>query len=169
MRARDIVLIGILSATITAGKMALSFIPNIEIVTLLFIVYTVVFGHKKTLLTSIVFSTTEIFIYGFNTWLLGYYLIWTLLILITETINKRVKSEFGYAIVGAIFGYGFGFFFAIVESFFYGIAYGWTYWIRGLLFDLVHGTANFILILLLFKPFKNLLEKLKETYYKLEG
>ena len=165
MKVKDIILIGILSATITAGKLALSFIPNIEIVTLLFITYTIVFGYKKTLLISIIFSTTEIFIYGFNTWLLGYYFIWPLLILLTALMKKIIKSEYGYATIGAIFGYGFGFFFAIVESFFYGIAYGWVYWLRGLLFDLVHGTSNFIIILILFNPIKNLLFKLKRTYY----
>ena len=44
----------LLSASITAGKLALSFIPNIEIVTLLFIVYTVSFGLKRSLLASVV-------------------------------------------------------------------------------------------------------------------
>ncbi len=165
MKAKDVVLIGILSASITAGKLALSFIPNVEIVTLLFIVYTVVFGYRRTLLVSIVFTTTEIFIYGFATWLLGYYIIWPTLILLTEIMNKRFKSEYAYAILGGIFGYIFGLFFAVIESFFYGIAYGWAYWIRGLLFDLLHGTSNFIIVLLLFKPVKNLLEKLKKSYY----
>lgn len=166
MKAKDIVLIGILSATITAGKLALSFVPNIEIVTLLFIVYTIVFGHKKTLFVALIFSTTEIFIYGFNTWLLVYYFIWPLLILLTEVMKRRLKSEYGYAALGALFGYTFGFFAAVVESFFYGIAYGWTYWIRGLLFDLIHGTSNFIIILILLNPLKNLLFKLKRGYYR---
>lgn len=165
MKARDVVLIGILSASITAGKLALSFIPNVEIVTMLFIVYTVVFGYKRTLLVSLVFVTTEIFIYGFATWLLGYYFIWPLLIVIAEVISRKFKSEYAYAILGAIFGYAFGIFFAVIESFFYGIAYGWAYWLRGLLFDLLHGTSNFIIILLLFNPLKNLLGKLKRAYY----
>ncbi len=169
MKARDVVLIGILSASITAGKLALSFIPNIEIVTLLFIVYTVVFGHKRTLLVSLIFTTTEIFIYGFATWLLVYYFIWPILIMITELISKRFKSEYAYGILGAIFGYTFGIFFAVVESFFYGLAYGWAYWIRGLLFDLLHGTSNFIIILFLFNPLKNLLGKLKKHYSNIES
>lgn len=169
MKARDVVLIGILSATITAGKLALSFIPNVEIVTLLFMAYTIVFGYKKTLLISIVFTTTEIFIYGFNTWLLVYYFIWPMLIIITKLTSKKVKSEYGYAIIGAIFGYAFGFFAAVGESLFYGVAYGLTYWIRGLLFDLVHGTSNFIIILVLFKPLKGLLIKLNDSYYRLQG
>lgn len=165
MKVKDLVLIGILSATITAGKLALSFIPNIEIVTLLFITYTLVFGYRKSLFMSLIFTTTEIFIYGFNTWLLGYYLIWPLLILSTALMKRLIKSEYGYAILGALFGYAFGFFFALVESFFYGIAYGWAYWLRGLLFDLIHGTSNFIIILTLLNPLKKLLFKLKRVYY----
>lgn len=165
MKVKDLVLIGILSATITAGKLALSFIPNIEIVTLLFITYTLVFGYRKSLFMSLIFTTTEIFIYGFNTWLLGYYLIWPLLILSTALMKRLIKSEYGYAILGALFGYAFGFFFALVESLFYGIAYGWAYWLRGLLFDLIHGTSNFIIILTLLNPLKKLLFKLKRVYY----
>lgn len=165
MNIRDIVLIGILSASITAGKLVLSFIPNVEVVTLLFIIYTIVFGIKKSLLISLVFSTTEIFIYGFSTWLLGYYIIWPILIMIVGLMNKRIKSEYGYATIGAIFGYAFGLFFAIIESIFYGGAYGLTYWIRGLPFDIIHGTANFIIILLLYKPMINILMRLKSAYY----
>lgn len=166
MKIRDIALIGILSATITAGKLVLSFIPNVEIVTLLFIVYTVVFGVRKSLLASVIFSTTEILIYGFSTWLLGYYMVWPLLILLTGLISKRVESEYAYAIVAAVFGYAFGLLFAIVESFFYGIAYGWVYWLRGIPFDLIHGTSNFIIVLVLYKSIVNILAKLKGIYYR---
>lgn len=165
MSIRDITLIGFLSATLTAGKLALSFIPNVEIVTLLFIAYTIVFGLRKSLLVSIIFTTTEIFLYGFSTWLLVYYLIWPMLILVTEFIKGKIQSEYGYAIIGAIFGYTFGAFFAVTESLFYGVAYGWVYWIKGLLFDLIHGTSNFIIILMLYKPITSLLTKLKAVYY----
>lgn len=76
MKAKDIALIGLLSASITAGKLALSFIPNVEIVTLLFIVYTIVFGFKKSIFVSIVFTTTDILIWGISTWITVYYFIW---------------------------------------------------------------------------------------------
>src|SRR5699024_5547665 len=128
---------GILGATITAGKLVLSFIPNVEIVTLLFIVYTIVFGMRKRLLVSVIFSTTEILLYGFSTWLLGYYLVWPLLIIVTGIVNRSTESEYAYAIIGAIFGYAFGGLFAIVESIFYGLTYGWVYWLRGIPFDLI--------------------------------
>ena len=165
MNIRDIVLISILSASVTAGKLVLSFIPNVEIVTLLFIVYTVVFGTRKSLFISLVFSTTEILLYGFSTWLIGYYIIWPLLILAVSLLKRKLRSEYVYASIGAFFGYSFGFFFALFESLFYGLAYGWTYWLRGIPFDLMHGTSNFIIIIILFKPMVKLLERLKAEYY----
>ncbi|MGB4006276.1 MAG: hypothetical protein WBI32_09005, partial [Halanaerobiales bacterium] len=143
---KEIALIGLLSATITAAKFALSFIPNIEIVTLLFILYTTVFGLRPTLLASFIFSTTEIFIYGFSTWLVGYYIIWPALILLTYFLQKRIRSEYGFALLGGLFGFLFGFFFALVESCFYGIFYGISYWIKGIPFDIIHGVSNFIII-----------------------
>ncbi|WP_130806328.1 hypothetical protein [Senegalia massiliensis] len=159
MKVRDLVLIAILSATLTASKMALSFVPNVEIVTLLFIIYTAVFGFKKAILVSIIFSTTEIFLWGFNTWLIGYYLIWPILVVITSIISNKTQNEYIYAFLAGIFGLSFGLFFALTESVFYGVGYGITYWIRGLLFDIIHGFSNFILVLILFKPIKNIIEK----------
>jgi len=164
MKVRDIVLIAILSATLTASKMALSFVPNVEIVTLLFIIYTIVFGFKKTMFVSIIFSTTEIFLWGFNTWLLGYYLIWPLIVILTALISKTTKNEYVYAVLAGVFGLSFGLFFSITESIFYGLGYGITYWVRGLLFDIIHGFSNFILVLILFKPIKNVIEKQSERF-----
>lgn len=166
MRAKDIVLVGILSASLTVAKLALSFLPNIEIISLLFIIYTQVFGLKKSLTIAFIFSSFEIFIYGFSTWLLGYYIVWPLLIVLSYLLAKFFKSEYAFGILSGLFGYSFGLIFALIESIFYGWAYGLTYWISGLPFDLIHGTSNFILVLILYKPLKEVLEKLNKIYYK---
>ena len=152
LKAKDIAIIGLLSASITTGKLVLSFIPNVEIVSLLFIIYTIIFGIKYSIIISIVFTTTEMLIYGFSTWLLVYYLIWPLLIIITYLIKENIKSEYGYAVIAGLFGLFFGTFFAVAESFFYGYAYGLTYWVRGIPFDILHGVSNFIIVLFLFDP-----------------
>ncbi len=162
---QDIALIGLLGATLTAGKLALSFIPNVEIVTFLFIIYTITFGVKKTILASIIFSTTEILIYGLATWLLGYYIIWPLLIILTSLIHKKFNSEYIFAVLAGLFGLFFGLFFAIVESIFYGYMYGISYWLRGIPFDIVHGVSNFIVTLLLFKPINKMLQSQHEKYF----
>lgn len=160
----DIVLIPLLSATLTAGKMALVFVPNVEIVTLLFMVYASVFGFRKTFIVALIFSTTEIFFYGVQTWLLVYYFIWPLLIGIATLLHRGTNSEWPFAIAALIFGLSFGFVFAIFESFFYGISYGIVYWTRGIPFDLIHGGSNFVVVLFLYKPLYNLLSRLRDKY-----
>lgn len=166
---KEIALIGLLSATITAAKFALSFIPNIEVVTLLFILYTTVFGLRPTLFASLIFSTTEILIYGFSTWLIGYYIIWPVLILLTHFLQYRIKSEYGFAFLGGLFGLLFGLFFALVESCFYGIFYGISYWIKGVPFDIIHGVSNFIIILSLYKPLRNMLDNFVKSGFLKKG
>lgn len=157
----DIVLIPLLSATITGGKLALAVIPNVEIVSLLFMVYATVFGLRKTLLISVIFTTTEVFLYGFNTWLLGYFFVWPLLIVLAVMIHKKWPM----AILSLVFGLSFGLFFAIFESFFYGFAYGIAYWLRGIPFDLVHGASNFIVTIFLYAPLYNLLSRLRDQAF----
>ncbi len=158
----DIVLIPLLSATITGGKLALAVIPNVEIVSLLFVVYATVFGLRKTLLISVIFTTTEVFLYGFNTWLLGYFFVWPLLIVLAVMIHKISSNEWPMAILSLVFGLSFGLLFAIFESFFYGFAYGLAYWLRGIPFDLVHGASNFIVAIFLYAPLYNLLSRLRD-------
>ena len=46
MRAGEIAVLGLLGAVLFAGKIALAGLPNIEIVSLLVIVYTVVLGWR---------------------------------------------------------------------------------------------------------------------------
>ncbi len=158
----DIVLIPLLSASVTAGKMALSFIPNVEIVTLLFILYATVFGFKRTFLISMIFTITEIFFYGVHTWLLVYFFIWPFLSFLAASLGRVSKSDWPYAFLALVFGLTFGLIFAIFESFFYGYAYGIVYWFRGIPFDLVHGASNFIITLILYNPLYHLLTKLRD-------
>lgn len=165
MKPRDIAIIPLLSASITAGKLALSFIPNVEIVTLLFMVYTVSFGLKRSFLASMIFATTEILIYGFSTWVLVYYFVWPILIIVTWSMKHKLRSEFGYAAIAGVYGLVFGAFFAVFESFFYGWAYGFAYWLRGIPFDVLHGVSNYIIVLLIFKPLSSILKVQAERFF----
>ncbi len=152
MRAKDITQIAILSASLTAGKLVLSVVPNVEIVTFLLITFTVLFGFRKAMITTLIFVTTDVLLYGLGTWNLGYYFVWPLLIIITHLLFKISQSEYVFASLAGAFGLCFGFLFAVVESIFYGVEYGVVYWIRGIPFDIIHGLSNFIIVLILFKP-----------------
>ena len=162
MQTKEITLIALLSASLTAGKLILSFVPNVEIVTLLLIVFTVSFGFKRTIITSIIFVTTEVLIYGFGTWIMGYYIIWPSLVLLTSLVMKMTRSEYAFSILSGFFGATFGLFFAIYESLFYGWSYAIPYWIRGIPFDIIHGVSNLIIVIVLFKPLMRTMEIAKQ-------
>ncbi|MDD4797130.1 MAG: hypothetical protein PHO66_05125 [Eubacteriales bacterium] len=161
LSTRDIALVGILSALLTVGKLSLSFLPNIEVVTLLLMVYTVVLGWQRAILAAVVFSLVEILLYGIQTWVVMYLLIWPALVALTALLQRPLgKLRFGrigYALVAGLYGFVFGFLCAVVEACFYTGSRGFLpyfalYWVKGLPFDALHAAGNLILNLLLFTP-----------------
>ena len=82
MKTREIVIYGILSAVLLAAQVSLGFLPNIEIVTLLILVYTLVF-RKKVFFIIYIFVFLEGLIYGFGLWWINYLYVWSIQALIT--------------------------------------------------------------------------------------
>ncbi|QVK21644.1 hypothetical protein KHQ82_04785 [Mycoplasmatota bacterium] len=155
---REIVLISTLSILITVGKLTLASIPNIEVVSFLFITYAVVVGFKRTMLISIVFTTTEILIWGFGIWTFGYYMFWPLLVVIASVLDTKIKRTIGWAIVSGLFGLSFGLLFAIYSAPLTGVNV-FAYWMSGISFDVIHMIGNFVVMLVLFNPIKSVLER----------
>ena len=152
--------IALLSAILYVSKVALEFLPNVELVSLLVILYTLVFG-KETFLTVTVFNLFELIQWGFGTWWFSYLYVWPLLCLITLILKKLIKEEIlVWAIVSGCFGLIFGSLFAIAYIPI-NLSYALTYWISGLPWDVWHGVCNFILMLVLGKPLYLLLIRMK--------
>ena len=152
--------IALLSAILYVSKVALEFLPNVELVSLLVILYTLVFG-KETFLTVTVFNLFELIQWGFGTWWFSYLYVWPLLCLITLILKKLIKEEIlVWAILSGCFGLIFGSLFVIVYIPI-NLSYALTYWISGLPWDVWHGVCNFILMLVLGKPLYLLLIRMK--------
>jgi energy-coupling factor transport system substrate-specific component len=169
MRVKDIVIIGMLGALLIAVQVGLRFIPNIELVSLFIIVFTIVF-HKKALYIITIFVLLEGFIYGFGLWWINYLYIWFILYFIT-TVFKAERSPFLWAVISGGYGLAFGAL-CTFPYFFIGFSGGslingfqsaFAYWISGIPFDITHGIANFIIALILFKPLLNILEQLTKS------
>ncbi len=78
---KQIALVGIAAATVECGKLALSFLPNIEVVTILLAVYGYVFGYLGVL-AALVFVCIEPMIWGFSSWVVTYFIYWPALALV---------------------------------------------------------------------------------------
>ena len=160
MPVRKITRIALLSAILYVSKVALEFLPNVELVSLLTVLYTLVFGKEAFLIVT-VFNQFELIQWGFGTWWVSYLYVWPLLVLITLLLKKIIKEEFLiWSVVSGLFGLIFGSLFAIVYLP-VDPAYALAYWISGLPWDVWHGVCNFVLMLVIGKPLYLLLKKIK--------
>lgn len=165
LKIKDIVLIGMMSAILITVQVSLNFLPNIELTTLLIILFTLLFG-KKALFIIYIFTLVEGLIYGFHIWWLNYLYIWTILFIIVRLLRKN-DTAFFWAVISGIYGFSFGALCSIPYLFIGGIKSATAYWVSGIPFDLIHGIANFLLMLILFHPINYILKKISHRPEKL--
>jgi energy-coupling factor transport system substrate-specific component len=158
LKVKDIALIGMMSSIMIAAQVCLNFLPNIELVSLLIILYTLIFGWKSLYMIYI-FVAVEGLLYGFSLWWFSYLYIWLVLYLITKLFHK-VTSPLYWAIISGIYGLSFGALYSIVVVLTSGINGGLASWVQGIPFDIAHAIGNFAVTLILFKPLYFILSKL---------
>jgi energy-coupling factor transport system substrate-specific component len=162
LAVREILLLGFFSAILIVVQVAKAliapFLPNIELVSLFIIVYTLAL-EKKVFYIIYVFTLVEGTIFGFDIWWFSYLYIWSILA-ITVLIFRRMEKPFFWAIVSGVFGLLFGALTAIPTLFIGGTGMAVAYWVNGIIFDLLHCAGNVIAAALLFKPLYKLMKRL---------
>ncbi len=163
--------VALIAALLTVGKMAFAAVPNVEVVTVLIIVYGATLGLPYSLTATLVFCTVEMAIWPPHTWVVLYYIYWPALAIVSSLTLRRadiVKTTV-FAVVIAVFGsFIFGLLSACVDTLFcvgnlssedlekYWVAY----YLRGVYFDVVHMISNGIIVGVLFAPLTLLVRKL---------
>lgn len=155
---RQIVLFGILGAMTFAAKWVMSGLPNIEPVSLMVMLFAVVFGGK-CIYPITVYVAMEFLMYGLGTWNIYYLYIWLILAL-GAWLMRKSTLRLAWAMLSGGFGLLFGAFCGIADVFIGGPAYAIAKWTSGIPFDIAHCVGNFVIALLLFMPMRKLLEKL---------
>ena len=155
---REVALFGILAALTFAAKVVMSFLPNIEPVSLMVMLYAVVFG-RKGLYPVYLYVLLEILFYGIQLWNINYLYVWAILFLAAR-IMKNSESSLAWALLAGSFGLLFGVLCAPVYVFSGGVSFAVAWWIEGIPFDLLHCAGNFVMALVLFLPLKKLLTRL---------
>lgn len=152
------VLFGVLGALTFAAKYVMSFLPNIEPVSLCVMLFAVVFG-EKWVYPVYLYVAMEILFYGISLWNINYLYIWAVLA-VAAYLLRQMRHPLGWALVSGTFGLLFGALCGIVDVFIGGFGYAVTKWVSGIPFDILHCAGNFVIALMLFVPLRNLLEKL---------
>jgi energy-coupling factor transport system substrate-specific component len=144
---KETVLFGILGALMYASKLAMEVLPNIHILGVLVIAFTIFF-RKKALYPIYVFVLLLGLFNGFNTWWIPHLYLWTVLWAVTMILPKKLPKKvapFVYMAVCAMHGFLYGTLYAPAQAIMFGLDFkGMIAWIiSGLPFDIVHGISNF--------------------------
>ncbi|MBR1971930.1 MAG: hypothetical protein IKA16_00680 [Oscillospiraceae bacterium] len=153
---REIVLFGLLGAMTFGAKYVMSFLPNVEPVSLMVMLFAVVFG-KKWVYPVYLYVAMEILFYGISLWNINYLYIWAVLA-IAATFLRDMEQPLAWALLSGVYGLLFGALCGIVDVFIGGFPYAIAKWISGIPFDISHCVGNFFIALVLFNPLRRLLE-----------
>ncbi|MBP3568707.1 MAG: hypothetical protein J6K04_06015 [Lachnospiraceae bacterium] len=164
LSVKELVLIALLSALLLVAQVGLAFLPNIEVVSLLVILYTLFF-KKKTLYIIYIFALLEGLIYGFGIWWFMYLYVWTILWGIA-TLFKTEKSPVIWAFISGFFGLFFGTLCSVPYFITGGVTMGLSWIASGLMADVIHGIGNFIVTLVLLQPLHNIFQKVYQIFYQ---
>ncbi len=167
-----VVRVAFMAATLTAFKLALSFVPNVEAVTLIICVYGSAMGVAYALPAALIFCTSELSIYGFGSWALLYYVYWSLLAIVSGLLLKggRIPLAVIISIVGSAL---FGVLSACCDTLFIVTSlapsrlgdYWIAYYIRGLYFDVVHIISNAVIMSVLYAPLIAVIKRAAPSAY----
>lgn len=130
-----------------ASKMLMEFLPNVHLLGVFTVVFTVVY-RKKALYPIYTYVILNGIFCGFATWWIPHLYVWTLLwgavMLLPKKMTKKVQVLVYMAVCSA-HGFLFGTLYAPVQALLYGFGFQKTIaWIiAGLPWDCMHGISNF--------------------------
>ena len=164
------VVFAMLATIMFCSKIIMEALPNIHLLGMLTMAYTVAF-RKKALIPIYIYVALNGLYAGFSMWWVPYLYMWAILWGITMLLPKRMPKKVKcivYPIICCIHGLLFGTLYAPVQALMFHMNFeqmiAWI--IAGLPWDLLHGVGN-LFVGMLILPFGELLEKLmkkKNTY-----
>lgn len=160
---KELVIFAMLGTVMFCSKIMMEFLPNIHLMGMFTIAYTVVY-RKKALIPIYVNVLLNGIYAGFNMWWIPYLYIWTILwgvtMILPQGMSKKTKI-FVYPIVCCLHGLLYGTLYAPAQALMMGMNFKSTIaWIiAGLPWDAVHGAGNLVVGTLVY-PVSELLRKL---------
>ena len=163
---REMAVFSMLGAVMYASKLIMEFAPNVHLLGVFIIAFTVVYRAKALYPIYIFIFLTGMFS-GFATWWIPYLYIWAVLWGITMLLPKKMPKPvqpFVYMAVCALHGFLYGTLYAPAQALLFGLSFksmiAWI--IAGLPWDFLHGVSNFFCGILIV-PIITVL-KLSESY-----
>jgi len=162
-RIQELVLFSLLGTLMFCSKIIMEALPNIHLLGMLTICYTLVF-REKALQPIYVYVILNGLYAGFNLWWVPYLYIWTILWGATMLLPRRMPRKVAfiiYPLLCGLHGFLYGTLYAPAQALMFGLNFkqmiAWI--IAGLPFDVLHGIGNLAAGFLIL-PLADLLKKL---------
>ena len=159
----EMVLFAMLGALMLCSKLVMEFLPNIHLLGMFTMVFTLVF-RKKALIPIYVYVFLNGLLAGFSMWWVPFLYIWTVLWGITMLLPRNMSKKTSavvYPLVCGLHGLFYGILYAPCQALFFGFDFKQTLiWIMtGIPWDVLHFVGNFAAGLLIV-PLAELLRKI---------
>ncbi len=166
---KEMVVFAMLGSILFLSKLLMEWAPNIHLVGMLIMVYTLVY-RKKALIPLYLYVFLIGLFYGFATWWVPYLYIWTALWAVTMLLPKNMPNKIAipvYMAVCGLHGLCYGILYAPAQALLFGLNFkGMLTWIAaGFVFDALHGLGNLAAGILII-PLTTLLRKLEKGINK---
>ena len=149
----ELVVFALLGALMFATKWLMQLLPNIHLLDLFIVTFTVVY-RKKALIPLYLYIALDGLFAGFALWWFPYLYIWTVLWGAVMLLPKNMKKPVAcvvYPLVCGLHGLLFGTLYAPAQALMFHLDFeqmlAWI--VSGLPFDLIHGISNLIVGLLI--------------------
>ncbi len=168
----EMAVFAMLGSIMFVSKILMEALPNIHLLGMLTMLYTVVY-RKKALIPIYIYILLNGIYAGFSLWWIPYLYLWAILwgvtMLLPRNLSKK-KASIVYPVVCALHGLAFGSLYAPAQAIMFNLDFrGMITWIiAGLPYDAIHCAGNFVagfLIVPLVEPLK----KLKKYGSKITG
>lgn len=169
LSTREIAVFAMLGTVLFLSKLIMEWAPNIHILGMLIMVYTLVY-RKKALIPLYVYVILLGIYYSFASWWIPYLYIWTVLWAVTMLLPKSMPRKIAvpvYMAVCTLHGLCFGILYAPAQALLFGLSFkGMLTWIAaGFPFDVIHALGNLAGSILIV-PMAELLCKLERGIQK---
>ena len=149
LTVKEAILFALLGDLMFASKLLMEWLPNMHLLAVLTVVYTVVFRQKALYPISVFVGVSGLF-YGFATWWIPHVYLWVVLWGVVMLLPKKMPKALAnvvYIIVCGAHGFLYGVLYAPSQALLYGLDFkGMIAWIvAGLPFDAIHGVSNLLL------------------------
>lgn len=147
LTVRETAVFAMLGAVMYASKLIMELAPNVHLLGVFTIAFTVVY-RKKALYPIYTYVILNGIFSGFAMWWIPYLYIWIILwgvtMLLPINMPKKIRPIV-YMVVCALHGFLFGTLYAPAQALLFGLSFkGMIAWIiAGLPWDFVHGVSNF--------------------------